>query len=361
MDLFSRYQAAERLLPQRWKNLLVPGRVRPNWISGTDRFWYESRTQTTGEYVAVDPAAGSRELAFEPGQVADALSAALGRPLEPGPSAIDGLEMRDGEPTRLQAFGRYWLWDAPGKVMTDAGEVPPDPFGESISPDGRWSVSVCDSNLVLRERPTGAERQLTDNGVPSYAYGTHPDVGTYRFTFERLGARIPPAVAWSPDSRRLVTHRTDQRGLPFMHYIQSTPPDAGRPRLYSDRYAMVGESAEATAELLVIDIESGRRTTPAVPAIIVPFTSPVTQKQVWWAQDSRRVYFLSGDRGDRTVRLYALDIDTGDTQLLVKESSSTHVQTGPLQYQPPNVRVLRNGETIWWSERTGWGHLPVHD
>jgi dipeptidyl-peptidase 4 len=319
-DLFSRYQAAERLLPHRWKDLVSPGRVRPNWISGTDRFWYQTRTPTAKEYVVVDLVVGRRELVSEPGQAPEALSAA----------------------------------------MTNAGEPSPDSFGESISPDGRWSVSARDNNLVVRDLRTGAEHQLTDDGVAGYAYGTHPDVGTFRFTLERLGARIPPAVAWSPDSRRLVTHRTDQRGLPFMHYVRSTPPDGGRPRLYSERYAMVGESAEATAELFVIDVESGERTTPAVPPVIVSFRSPVTQKLVWWAQDGRHVYFISGDRGDRTVRLYGFDPGTGDTELLVQESSSVHVETSPLMNQPPNVHVLKTGETIWWSERTGWGHLYLY-
>jgi dipeptidyl-peptidase 4 len=359
-DLLSRYQAAERLLPHRWKDLVVPGRVRPTWISGTDRFWYESKTEAARGYVVVDPIAGSRDQVFEPKQAAEAFAAALGQPLEPDALPIRGLEMRDGEPIRLHAYGRCWLWDPSTATVIEAGEPAPDRFAESISPDGRWSVFVLSHNLILRERATGAERQLTDDGVASYAYGTQPDVGTYRFTFEPLGVQMPPAVAWSPDSRRLVTHRTDQRGLPFMHYVQSMPPDGGRPRLYSEHYAMVGESAEATADLFVIDVESGERTTPAVPGVIVPFMSPVTLKQVWWGRDGGHVYFVSGDRGDRTVRLYGMDLDTGDTRILVEESSNTHVQTAPLQFQPPNVHVLKTGETVWWSERTGWGHLYLY-
>ncbi len=348
------------MLPQRWKDLLLPGAVRPSWIPGTDRFWYQNKTQAASKYVVVDPVAGSREQAFEPEQAAKALSTALGRPVEPGTLPIDGLELRDGQLLRLHVDGRCWLWDPSSGTVMEAGESAPDRFGDSVSPDGRWCVSVRDHNLNLRERASGAERLLTDDGVASFAYGTQADIGTYHFTLDLLGLEMPPAVAWSPDSRRLVTHRIDRRGLPYVHYVQSMPSDRGRPRLYSEHYAMVGENAVATAEIVVIDVETGERTWPAAQGIIVPFLSPVTLRRVWWAHDGSRVYFISGERGDRTIRLYGVDLDTGATQLLVEESCNTHVQNGPILFRPPNVRVLTTGETVWWSERTGWGHLYLY-
>ena len=339
---------------------MTPGRVRPTWISGSDRFWHLSKSTGATEYVLVDPVAGSRELAFEPDRAASALSSVLGRPVEAGNLPIDGLEVRDGELLRMHVDGRCWLWDSSRAAVIETSESVPDRLGDSVSPDGRWSVAVRDDNLMVRDRATGAERPLTDDGVASYGYGTQPDISNSRFTFERLGARTPPVVAWSPDSRRLLTHRIDQRDLPLMHYMQSTPPDGGRPRLYSEHYAMVGENALAAGEIVVIDVETGERTWWAGPEIIVPFRSPITQRRLWWAPDGRSVYLITGARGDRTVRLYAMDPDNGATKLLVEESSDTNVQTSPILFQPPNVHVLGTGETVWWSERTGWGHLYLY-
>lgn len=361
-DLRACYQAAEGLLPHRWKELVTPGHVRPNWISDTDRFWHVNKSRDATEYVLVDPVTGSRELAFDPSDAASALSAVLGRPVEPGNLPIDGLEVRDGDLLRLHVDGRCWGWDPSRATVLEASESVPDRLGDAVSPDGRWSVSVRDYNLMLRDRATGAERPLTDDGVASHGYATQPDISTYRFTLEPLGARTPPAVAWSPDSRRLLTHRIDQRGVPRMHYVQSTPPDGSRPRLYSEHYAMVGEDAVPTADIVVIDVETGERTWSEAPPIIVPFRSPITLRQMWWARDGRSVYFICGDRGERTIRLYAIDADSGATKLSVEESSGTHVnvQTGPIHAQPPNVHVLATGETVWWSERTGWGHLYLY-
>jgi dipeptidyl-peptidase 4 len=359
-DIRSSYQAAERLLPHRWKELVTPGHVRPNWISGSDRFWQVTKSRAATEYVLVDPVAGSREPAFEPEHAASALSSVLGRRVEAGDLPIDGLEVRDGELLRLHVDGRCWLWDSSRAAVIETSESVPDRLGDLVSPDGRWSVSVRDYNLVVRERATGAERPLTDDGVASRGYGTQPDISNSRVTFELVGARTPPAVAWSPDSRRLLTHRIDQRDLPLMHYVQSTPPDGGRPRLISEHYAMVGETAVPTGEIVVIDVESGELTWSPGPGIIVPFRSPITTRRLWWARDGRSVYFISSDRGDRTIRLHAMDPDSGATKLLVEESSDTNVQTSPIMSQPPNVHVLATGETVWWSERTGWGHLYLY-
>jgi dipeptidyl-peptidase 4 len=359
-DLHSRYQVAEQLLPHRWKELVTPGYVRPNWISGSDRFWYGRKSGMTTKYVLVDPATGSTELGFDAEDVARALSSVLGRPVEPGNLPVDGLEVRDGELLRLHVDGRCWLWDSSQATVIEANESVPDRLGDSVSPDGRWSVSVRDHNLIVRERATGEERPLTDDGVASHGYGSQPDISNSRFTFELVGARLPPAVAWSPDSRRLLTHRIDQRSLPLMYYVQSTPRDGGRPRLHSEHYAMVGENAVATGELVVIDVETGERTPDASPEIIVPFRSPVTTRRVWWARDGGSFYFISGERGDRTIRLYGVDTLSGATRLLVEESSDTNVQTSPILFHPPNVQVLATGETVWWSERTGWGHLYLY-
>lgn len=359
-DLPARYEAAERLLPHRWKDLVFSGRIRPNWIPGTDRFWYAHTTQAGTRWVLVDPAAGFRAPAFDHPALAAALSSVLGRPAEAPRLPVEGLEVRDGESLRLHVEGKCWLWDPATATVTLAPEPAPRQFLDSVSPDGRWTVSIRDHNLILCERASGAESRLTDNGVAGYSYGTQPDVGTCRFLLAPLGLQMPPAVAWSPDSRQLVTHRIDQRTLPFMHYVKSSPPDGSRPRLYSERYAMVGDKAVPTAELVVIDVDSGTMTWARTAGVIVPFWSPITLRQLWWARDGSRIYFLSGQRGDRAIRLCSLDPRTGAARVLVEERSDTHVQTSPIGPGPPNVHVLASGETIWWSERSGWGHLYLY-
>src|SRR5215467_3376506 len=94
-DLYARYAAADGVLPQRWKDLVFAGRVRPTWIEGTDRFWYATRTRLGARFYLVDPEACTRVEAFDHAKVAESLSVALGRPIVGGRLPIDGLEVHE--------------------------------------------------------------------------------------------------------------------------------------------------------------------------------------------------------------------------------------------------------------------------
>jgi len=357
VDLAARYEAAERLLPHNWKTLVFSGSVKPNWIGG-DRFWYLNKSRGGNEVVLVDPAKRTREPAFDHAELAELLSKQLGRPVEPGELPIVP-DFRDGEPLRFHVEGTTFVYDPDASTLSRAGEPAPNPFEEAVSPDGRWAVVVRDHNLVLRERATGTESAITHDGIEDYSFGTMPDITTFRFILGPLGLQMPPSVLWSPDSKRFVTHRIDQRTLPSMHYVQSSPQDGGRPRLHSAHYAMVGDDAVPAAKLLVVDAESGELTWPQIPPVLIGWLPPITAQQVSW-RDGATLSVFCGDRGDRTVWLYSIDAATGEARLIVEESSDTQIQTHPIFLNAPNVRLLSTGEAIWWSERTGWGHLYLY-
>ena len=85
-------------------------------------------------------------------------------------------------------------------------------------------------------------------------------------------------------------------------------------------------------------------------------------KFIWWAADSRRAYFIDQERGDRIVRLVEFDTKTGFTRLLFEEISDTHINILPDITTSPLHRFLPNSnELVWWSERSGWGHLYLYN
>jgi hypothetical protein len=61
------YQAAEQLLrrPARPGELVIGDKVRPQWIDGGGCFWYAVSNGVGRRFVLVDPAAGTREPAFD--------------------------------------------------------------------------------------------------------------------------------------------------------------------------------------------------------------------------------------------------------------------------------------------------------
>src|SRR3990170_5717420 len=92
----ARYEAAERLLPHRWKQMVFSGLVRPRWIEEGSRFWYKREGRRGTEFVLVQPESGTRAPAFDHEKIAESLGTALGRELDPWDLPVRGLEFRPG-------------------------------------------------------------------------------------------------------------------------------------------------------------------------------------------------------------------------------------------------------------------------
>ncbi|MEV6984765.1 DPP IV N-terminal domain-containing protein [Sphaerisporangium sp. NPDC051017] len=354
-DLTARYAKAEALLPHNLKTLVDAPRVTPNWIQDTETFWYRNTTNGGTEFILVDAAAGTRQPAFDHAKLAVALGGVVGHDVDPAALPFFAIEFV-GDSVRV-VVGKQQV-----EVSLDtyrARVVGPAPTGEAESPDGRWAVGVRDHNLYLRDTATNEERQLTTDGTEAYSYACFSDACSMLVMQENLGFTMPPVVVWSPDSRRFITHRLDQREVGLMHLVRSSPFDGGRPKALSYRYALVGDEKVATSEYFVFNAATGESTQAKCEPILSPFVPAIVYDFVWWSADSAKAYFISSDRGDHNVWLNELDPDTGDVSVLLEESSPSHITHGS-QHQERNARVLSTGEVLWWSQRSGWGHLYLY-
>ena len=82
----------------------------------------------------------------------------------------------------------------------------------------------------------------------------------------------------------------------------------------------------------------------------------------WWAKDSRRAFFVEVVRGSKVIRLVEFDTLTGDTRRLIEETSDTYIKLHHSILEPPLILPLVDSdELIWFSERSGWGHLYLYD
>ena len=353
----ARYDRAVKLLPPGGRQLVDSPQVQPNWILDTDTFWYKNQRGGRNEFVLVDAAAGTKHLAFDNARLAEGLKGVLDGEIAADDLPITELQVVEGG-LRLVAKGQRVEVSLDSYTVTALGPANPT---ELPSPDGRWAVSLRDSNLFLRNTSTDEVRQLTTDGAEAFTYGGLPDFATAQMT-QTLGmSMFPPIVIWSPDSTRFVTYRLDQRNVELMHLVRSAPPEGGRPKLLSYRYGVVGDPEEklATSEYFVFDAETGKGVQAKCEPALTPFVPPLLYGFTWWSDDATKVYFTTSDRRDSWVRLHELDAATGDVRLLVEEKSDTGVLLGPLHTER-NVRVLASGEVLWWSQRTDWGHLYLY-
>ncbi|WP_158605602.1 S9 family peptidase [Amycolatopsis panacis] len=355
-DLAARYAQAEQMLPHKMRELISSAGLVPTWVGGTETLWYLNRVGKGHEFVLVDAEAGTRRPAFDHTRMAEALAKALETEFEPDKLPVIDIEPRDGA-VRLIVNGVRVDVDLGSYTVTVLGEFRTD---EEPSPDGRWAVVCREHNLFVRDTETGEERQLTTDGEDGYAYAGMTDQVAALVMQENIGLKMPPMVVWSPDSTRFVTHRLDQRGVELMHLVRASPFDGGRPRVLSYRYALPGEEKVASAEFFAFEAATGKQVKADYGPVTMPFVPATAYSWVWWSKDQTKAYWLSNDRGDHNVALHEFDVATGAVEVLVTESSTSHILYGP-QQQDRNIRTLSTGEVLWWSQRTGWGHLYRYD
>lgn len=356
------YQAAEQLLrrPARPGELVVGDKVRPQWIDGGARFWYAVSNGAGRRFVLVDPAAGTREPAFDHALLATALSDASGQQVDPEALPFMGIELA-GNAVEFFALGEYWHCGLDSYVCERAEFTPPGNPLEVLSPDGKVAVSRRGHDLWARSLSDGREWALTTDGEPDHGYGYGPDCTSNATLLRKIGLPyLPPAVAWSPDSTKVLAHRTDERSVRQTHLVEARPADGGAPRLHTQRFAYAGDENMPLAELVVLDVAEGAVVRAQADPLLMPVMSPIMAKWAWWAPDGSAVYYLGRPRDQRTLTLYRLDPVTGEVTTVLSETGATRVEPNQSMYEPPIVQV-RADEVLWYSQRDGWGHLYRYD
>ncbi len=360
------YTRAEQFLPWNATPLVFNAEVRPNWIAGSDRFWYHRAGRDGTTFMLVDPAAGRSEPAFDHVRLAATLSQAAGAHYLHTALPFETFAfVHDEHAIQFDAAGKQWTCDLTTYDCVP-GAIEEQPKTEVRSPDGRWAAFVRDDNLFVRAIATGTERQITTDGTQYNAYAALPGSSLSAVTDRVIGKPATPALQWSPDSTRFVTYRLDERKVRDMYLLQSVPTDSRgtpHPTLHPYRYPLVGDAHLPLAHLVVVDAEPGGVTPLKVePLATMTRTTPFEQRNVWWSSDSTRVFAISQRRGHRSVALQIADAATGTSGTILEEDGPSHVYPHHVPMANTNVHEVGTGEAVtWWSQRSGWGHLALYD
>jgi dipeptidyl-peptidase-4 len=350
------YARAEALLEWNVPRIVHGADVEPHWIGRSDRFWYRLGTAKGPRFIRVDARSGKREQAFDHGKLAAALQAVLDRPVSSNELPFESFEYRSGESAlRLNVGGATLDCDlSPYRCAFATG---PDVIsgGEVASPDGRWAAFVRSHDLYVRPLQGGAEIRLTHDGKTDHGYGEWADSHLLSVTAERAGAARPARVLWSPDSKRLLTYRIDQRSVSPMPFVRWVPAEGygHRPKVYSARVPLPADERISTAELMVFGVPDGRRMD--IPGEPLPlYYDLISWGYVWWHEDGARVLFVREERGFRKAVLSIADAASGDVRLILSETSPTYVKA---DYDGWAITGTGASHVLWRSSREGWQHL----
>ena len=354
------YARAEKFMTYNVTPLVLRAGARPTWLPG-ERFWYRNVLEKEGsEFILVDPAKRTKAPAFNHAGVAAALSAASGKTYDASHLPFTTFDLSaDGLTIQFAADGRRWSCDLQGKAckaLEGGGEVAAGVAGrpEVLSPDGRLAAFIRGDNLWVREVATGAEKQLTTDGVKDYGYATDNAGWT---------KSDRPVLLWSPDSKKIATFQQDQRGVGEMYLVETK---VGHPTLQAWKYPLPGDEVVTMIERVVIHLDGPRAVRLKMPPDQHRGTITDDIKvrggdldDAHWSADGSQLAFVSTSRDHKHEVLRVADPETGEVRDVFEEKVETFFESGNGR---SNWRFLpATNEIIWFSERDNWGQLYLYD
>ncbi len=378
------YARAEQFVPDNVIPMLYNMSVTPNWIDGTHYFWYLNTGRMGKEFFLVDAVNATKMPAFDHEMLAKALGLASGTEVNPSNLPFSDIAFRNGS-IEFSALNKTWQYDLKAFAIVEVrlGRAAPHFFrprrhgevyaiteikpikasgpGETLSPDGTLAAFVQDHNLWMKEIATGRKYSLTTNGSEDYAYAGRSGTVLHPVSLVRLNETPLPYAVWSPDSRRIATFRMDQRNVTPLSLLQYVPGNDSRPKPWIYRFAMPGEEHVPMYEPIIVDVVE-KKVTPvsykAQPEVSLMDTDGDVLQ--WWSDDGQVLYSLYSDRGEKALHLLETNPQNGQTREILEESGPTYVEANLDYASLPNAKVLLNGDVIWFSESSGYGHLYLY-
>ena len=347
------YSRADRLLSWNTSRLVSGDSVRPQWYPDGNRFWYRNKTATGAEYVVVDPVRGSRSLLFDNARLAAAMTVARDTAYDPSrlpfASFKFGNDSQNEREIEFTASRKKFVCDIAGYRCVVSDTLPSEvPF--VLSPDKKWEAFIAKHNVWVRPRNGKDSTQLTTDGVEYWGYGlTMPRPSD-------LVRPVPrrPTIRWSPDSKKLAVWRQDERRVEQMHYISMT---SQRPKLYSQPYALPGDSVVPVPTLHLIEVITKTNVEVRQSPVPTQLNTTGSARDSVWNEASDKVYLAALSRGSKRAWLTAVDAATGSQTIVASDSMATYAEWSP-PTDPQTWYTSRDGQDIfWWSERDGWAHF----
>jgi len=363
------YAAAEKFLPYNANPPAYKGQVDAHWADAA-HFWYRAADDEGITYILADPASGTRGPAFDQNKLAALLKAASNGEIKTDGRhlAIEEIAMTGEHAFMLRVDGGLYQCglgtgsDACAELgqtgtrhgvphgTPEAGEEAP----LSISPDRKLGAFVRDWNLWVRNLASGAETQLTTDGVKDYGYAT--DNAGWQHSNSAI-------VLWSPDSTKIATFQQDQRKTGEMYLVPTTN---SHPKLEAWKYPLVGDANVTMIERVIIDVNAHQVIRLKMPpdhhrsTICDDIACHGTElSDAEWSPDGGRLAFVSTSRDHKQEWMRVADAATGEVREVMTESAPKFFESG---IDKVNWHYLAgSNEVLWWSERDNWGNLYLYD
>lgn len=411
------YRLAGRFAPYKIRDLIYSTEVEPNWIEGTESFWYEWETSDGSFYYIVDAAQGTRRPVFDRDVLAAELTRIMLDPYDGQHLPIRSIRFIDAntlhfevessqddesgemeelneqqqeeEGRRMRPKKQVYYFEYTISTQTlrrlDPFEEPDNhPDWASVSPDGQTVVFARDHNLFMmtadeyakvldaRRGESGEkadsldqlveteETQLTTEGIADYSYAQSERGPTDKEREKTEHHRKPANLTWAKDSKRFSVQRTDQREVGDLWVIHSTDED--RPELETYKYAMAGEEHVFQRHLEIFDLSTMQIVDVDLGDWKDPRIRTFNDRQFRYpdSTEPERELWLSDTSDELFFMVMSRDQHRVDVRVADAATGASRVLLEErlntyIEVETPER--LANGDLLWWSERDGWAHL----
>jgi dipeptidyl aminopeptidase/acylaminoacyl peptidase len=366
---------AERFSADALRNAVYSSSITPRWIAQTDSLWYSWKDAKGTRFELVVPKTRTRRPLFDHIRFAAELSMLAHKPYEANALPMTTLRFEpDGRSFSFVLDSIKYVYDLGAAALSRKGKLTRDQIAEertaaaggaptfrTFAPDSTVFVFAREHNLYLVELKSRLDTisqvdtvQITTDGVKDYSFGARDTTANRQqqdSTDDGIRSRDPRVranVTWSPDSRAFAITRNDSRAVADLYLVDVLA--APRPRLVSYKYSMPGEDKVPQQELYLY-----RRGEKGVKPVAVNRWKDQRLLNLHFTTGSDRLRLVRRDRLQRNLELVEVELATGQLKSLLSEST----EFGYLENQP--ARYLKaGGDFVWWSERSGWGHLYLY-
>ncbi|AMK17920.1 MULTISPECIES: S9 family peptidase [Sphingobium] len=239
----------------------------------------------------------------------------------------------DGKSILVPIDGDLYLAALDGDV-TRLTNTPDGELNGVVSPRGGYVSFVRGGNLFVQ--PIGGEeRQVTQGASDTVSWGVAEFVAQ-----EEMDRRT--GYWWSPDDRLIAVARVDEEPVGV---VTRTAIGGEGTKVYQQRYPAAG-TPNALVELYVMKPDGSGQ----VEVDLGP-DPDIYLARVNWSKDSALLYVQRQSRDQKTLDLLAVDPASGKAKIVLTERAKSWVNLSN------NFTPLGDGSFLWWSERSGHGHL----
>ncbi len=246
----------------------------------------------------------------------------------------------DGRRLLFTLQGEVYVFDLGDKKgvkrLTDSASQEIDP---QLSPGNTFAAYVRDQNLYIRPLAAAEELPISSDGNGAVAYGMAEFIAQEemdRYT----------GYWFSSDDSRIAYTRIDESGVQLE---ERTEIYADGARSFKQRYPAAG-TANAMVQLFVRDLDSGE-----VREMDLGENKDIYLARVDWFPDNRHLAVQRQSRDQKTLELIKYDTLTGESQVLVTETSDAWVDLHN------DLHFLERQDAFTWnSARSGYDHLYLY-